>query len=146
MTRDDLESMTKDELREHAEVQGVKLHSLDSKGAIIEKILGEWKPEPKKKQDGKDIPLGALYDLNGKKIEAPLYKVTIFSTEQDKNDVDLIVNGHNVRVKRNQEVLLMEPYVEVLRNAVVMTIVQDPDTGIKTPTQMMQYPHTAIAV
>jgi hypothetical protein len=42
MKREDLEAMTKDELREHAEGQGVELAALDTKGTMVDKILGEY--------------------------------------------------------------------------------------------------------
>jgi len=41
---EELEAMTKNELREHADVQGVTLGALDSKGTIVDKILGEYVP------------------------------------------------------------------------------------------------------
>lgn len=155
MKREELEAMTKVELAEHAEVQGVKLGSLDSKGTMIDKILGEYK-EPstekrsksgmKMQKDMPDIPLGALYTLDGKKVEAPLYRVVIFSTESDKSDVPLVVNGYNIIIKRGHEVLIMEPYVDILRNAVIDTVVQDPDTGARTQQRMMVYPHQAVPV
>ena len=70
--------------------------------------------------------------------------MTIFSTPTDTSDVDIICNGHNVRVQRGKEVILMEPYVEILRNAVIDTVVQDPDTGVRVAQRMMVYPHQAI--
>lgn len=150
MKREDLEAMTKAELAEHAEVSGVKLGSLDTKGTMIDKILGEYKG-PEKAESGKklqkdapDVPLGALYDLKGNRVVAPWYRVTIFATEGDNSDVHLICNGHNVIVKRGIEVKLMEPYVEILRNAVIETVVQDPDTGSRAPSRRLVYPHQAI--
>jgi hypothetical protein len=69
--------------------------------------------------------------VNGKK-----YRLTIFATEQDKSDVDIIVNGHNIRVRRGVEVVVDEAYVEVLRNAEINTVMQDPDTGVRSPQRM----------
>lgn len=148
MKREELEELTKDQLRDHAEVSGVTVLALDSKGTMIDKILGEYTAPAKKvaADASKDIPLGALYDLQGNKITAPLYKVKIYSSENDKSDVDLIVNGHNLRVQRGVEVVMMEPYVEVLRNAVIQTVAKDPDTGIETPIEMPCYPHTAMRI
>lgn len=150
MTREKLSEMTKDELREHAQVQGVSLEALDTKGTMIDKILGEHVAVAKPKKSTGNEPrmpaLGRLHTLDGKPVDAPRYKVTIFATETDKSDVDLIVNGHNIRVKRGIEVVLMEPYVELLRNAVVETIVQDPDTGARSPSKRMVYPHQAVPV
>lgn len=150
MKREQLSEMTKDELREHAQVQGVSLEALDTKGTMIDKILGEHVAVANpKKSPGKEArmpALGRLSTLDGKIVDAPRYRVTIFSTENDNSDVDLIVNGHNIRVQRNKEVILQEPYVELLRNAVVETVVQDPDTGVRAPSRRMVYPHQAVPV
>lgn len=149
MKRYELEEMNKEELIEHAKVQGVELGPDDKKGTMIDKILGEFKGEskPAPKVDKTALPaLGHLHTLAGVKVDAPKFRVTIFATPDDKSDVDLIVNGHNVRVQRGKEVILMEPYVEVLRNAVIDTVVQDPDTGARTASRMMVYPHQAIPV
>lgn len=149
MTREDLEMMTKPELIEHAKVQGLELSPLDKKGTMVDKILGEHieakAPEAKRKEAA--LPaLGRLRTLDGVLVDAPKYRVTIFATETDKSDVDIICNGHNVRIRRGQEVILMEPYVDILRNAVVETVAQDPDTGVRSAQRMMVYPHTAIPV
>lgn len=147
MQREELEMMTKPELIEHAKVQGIELQPLDKKGTMIDKILGEYKeakaPEGKRKES--PLPaLGRLHTLDGKLVDAPKYRVETFETETDKSDVDLICNGHNIRIKRGVEVILMEPYVELLRNAVIESIVQDPDTGVRTSGKRMVYPHRAI--
>lgn len=147
MNREDLEMMTKPELMEHAKVQGLELSAIDKKGTMIDKILGEHSETPSKpaRRVEEALPaLGRLHTLDGKPVNAPKYRVTIFATETDKSDVDLICNGHNVRIKRGQEVILMEPYVEILRNAVVETVEQDPDTGSRTSAKRMVYPHSAI--
>lgn len=147
MKREDLEEMTKPELIEHAKVQGLSLDPQDKKGAMIDKILGEHievKAAPAKKPEAALPALGRLRNLDGTLVDAPKYRVKIFATETDKSDVDLICNGHNIRVKRGVEVILMEPYVELLRNAVVETVEQDPDTGTRTAQSRMVYPHSAI--
>jgi hypothetical protein len=148
MNREDLEMMTKLELMEHAQVQGLKLDSIEKKGTMIDKILGEHKEEAKpqvaKRVESALPALGRLHTLDGKPVDAKKYRVTIFATETDKNDVDIICNGHNVRVKRGVEVILLEPYVEILRNAVIETVSQDPDSGVRSAQRMMVYPHSAI--
>lgn len=149
MTRDELEAMTKADLKEHAEVSGITLAALDSKGTMIDKILGEYTQPEKAKpkyENEKLPPTGALRTLQGELVDGKRYRVTIFSTQDDKSDVDLIVNGHNIRVQRNKEVVIQEAYVDVLRNAVIDTVVQDPDTGIRSPQRMMVYPHQAVPV
>lgn len=155
MKRDDLEAMTKVELVEHAEVSGVKLGSLDSKGTMVDKILGEYNPPAKPKEeerkvkmqkDAPDIPMGALYDLKGNRVSGRKYKLKIHATEQDSSDVPLIVNGHNIIVKRGFEVIVDEAYVNILRDAVVETMVQDPDTGVRTAVSRQVYPYQAIPI
>lgn len=159
MKRYELEAMSKDELIEHGKAMGIDISEEDKKMTMVDKILGEHVPvnetpkEAKKSSSGvtkqKDTlppPLGAAYELTGKKIDGRKYRVKIFSTETDKSDVDLIVNGHNIRVKRNMEVVLDEAYVEVLRNATIDTVVQDADSGIRSPQTIQVYPHQAIAI
>lgn len=156
MKRYELEAMTKPDLLAHAEVSGVKCSAEDTKGTIIDRIIGdlpaakeaaaEDAPRVKLQKDGRDIPLGALFDLQGNRVESRMFELEIFSTEQDKSDVPIIVNGHNIVVKRNHKVIVAEPYVEVLRNAVIETVVQDPDTGVSMPQRIMVFPHSATPV
>lgn len=143
MNREEFEEMTKDDLRSVAEERGIKLLALDSKGTMIDKILGI---EVKQKPEVKEPPLGALYTLQGEKVNAKKFKLTIFATENDKSDVDLIINGHNLRIKRGEEVIVSEPYIELLRNAVIDTQVEDPDTGKRYSQKIMTYPHSAVPI
>src|ERR1041384_2769574 len=120
MNREDLEELTKEELKEKADVMGIKLQAIDSKVTIIDKIMGGGKT-PKQKSTPMP-PLHGLYDLQtNKKIDGKLYKLTIFGTETDKSPVDIVVNYHNIRVQRDQEVIVSEPYIEALRNSVIHT-------------------------
>lgn len=144
MTREEYEEMTKDDLRAVAEERGVRLMALDSKGTMIDKILGVAVPAAEKKPEVKEPPLGALYTLQGEKVVSRKYKLTIFATETDKSDVDLIINGHNLRIRRGEEVIVAEPYVDLLRNAVIDTTIEDPDTGKRHPQKIMTHPHTAV--
>jgi hypothetical protein len=149
----ELEAMNKEELREHALVAGITLDEADSKGTMVEKILGEYvapvkaseKKAPRHPEE-KLSPLGRLCAIDGKPVNGKKVKLTIYATEQDKSDVDIIVNGHNIRVQRNHEVIVDEAYVEALRNAVIETMMQDPDTGVRSPQRIMVYPHTAVPV
>lgn len=154
MNREDLEMLTKPELIEHAKVQGLELSPLDKKGTMVDKILGEHK-EPavvksasgkKMQTDAPDIPTNALYDLQGKRMNGQKYRLTIFATPDDKSDVPIIVNGYNIIVKRGHEVVVDEAYINVLRDAVIDTVVQDPDTGARSSQRIMVYPHQAIPV
>ena len=147
MNRQELEELTKAELQEHAEVSGVKLGALDNKGTMIDKILGDHvEPKTAKKKEEKLSPLGALHTLQGERVNGRKYKVKIFATEAEKSDVDLICNGHNLRIQRGQEVVIDEAYVNILRDAIIQTIVQDPDTGVRSVQERMVFPHQAIPV
>lgn len=144
MKREDLEELTKESLKEKADALGIKLHSLDSKGTIIDKIMGNASGGERPKQPNAPMPpVGALFDLQGNKLDCKMYRLKIFSTETDKNPVDLIVNSHNLRIMRDVEVIVAEPYIELLRNAIVETVRQDPDTGKMIPMQLQQFPHQA---
>lgn len=156
MKRYELEAKNKDELREHADVAGIKWASDDTKGTLIDRIMGDLPAAEvtatgatatvKKQTDARDIPLGALYDLKGNKINGKKVRLTIFATEADKSDVDIIVNGNNIRVQRGKEVIVDEAYAGVLKDAMINTVVQDPDSGVRTPQQIQVYPHTVSPV
>jgi hypothetical protein len=155
MKRYELEAMSKEDLVEHGKAMGIEILPEEKKGVMVDKILGEHVEKPEIKQESSGIkkqpdkqppPMDRLYDLNGKPIIGRAYKVKIFSTESDKSDVPLVVNGYNCIVKRNVEVTLSEPFVEVLRNATIETIVQDPDTGVRTPQTIQVYPHQATPI
>lgn len=140
MNRDELNDLSKKELIEHAEIQGVKLQQLDTKGTIVDKILNDFKPV-KEKQLAMPM-LGTLRDLQNNIIECKKVKLTIFSTDNDKSDLPIVINGHNFVVKRDVEVEIPEPYVQILKDSIIHTTRQDPDTGKKVPQLIMTNPHT----
>lgn len=152
MTREEYEELTKADLVSIADERGIKIDlQLDKKMTIIDKLMGMHQGEgsevkPAKAKDVKEPPLGHLYDLNGVRWVGRMFDLEIFATEQDKSDVDIIVNGHNLRVKRGEKVRVPEPYVEVLRNAVIETIVEDQDSGKRYVSKVMTFPHTAVPV
>lgn len=91
--------------------------------------------------------IGQLRTLQNDKIDGQKYRVRIFGSENAKDQhVDLAVNGHNVRIKRGEWVQLDECFVEVLRNAVIETYEQNPDTGVKSPVTRLVYPYEAVPV
>jgi len=154
-TREELEEMTNADLREYAEGEGVAVLALDNKGNLVDKILGEYKAPSEKFAKAKpdasaqrisELTQRGLYDLQGNRIDAPLYNLTIHSTDGDNSDVDIVVNGYNIRVQRGVEVQVMEPFVQALRNAVITTNVQDPDTHVISARQIQKYPHQASPV
>lgn len=69
-------------------------------------------------------------------------RVTIHSSEDDKGDVKLVVNGRMMLVQRNTPVDLTDPYIEVLKNARIDTISKDPETGKETPISLQRYPYS----
>lgn len=91
-------------------------------------------------------PEGQLRTLDGKPINGKKYRVTVFATESDKTDVVMAVNGFAIAVQRNKEVILDECFVEVLRNSMIQTTEQDPDSGLSTPITRMTFPHQAIPI
>lgn len=59
--------------------------------------------------------------------------VTIFATEDDKEDVFLAVNGRGIQIQRNVQVPLADEYIEVLANSKITTFSKDPSTGKEVP-------------
>ena len=153
MKRYELEAKSKADLQEHATVAGIKFLPDDTKGTLIDRIVGDLPPaveEPasnivaKKQSDVREPPLGHLHTLQGERVSGKKFKLTIFASPGDSSDVPLIINGHNLIVQRGREVVVDEAYVDLLRNAMINTVVQDPDTGVRIPQQIMVFPHTAV--
>jgi len=154
MKRYELEAMNKEALREHADVQGIKLGAEDTKGQMIDRILGdaapaieEEAPAKRMQKDAPMPPLRGLHSLSGEPSSGKRYKLKInASVEGDNSPVPIIVNGHNIIVQRGKEVEVDEAYIRVLENAVIQTVRQDPDTGERIPMEMQAYPFSAIPV
>lgn len=90
--------------------------------------------------------VGSLRTLQNEPISGQKWKVVIYADQNDKGDVDIQVNGYNVRIKRGQEVILDDAYVEVLRNARIDTFEYDPQTNARTPSTRMAYPFQATPI
>jgi len=154
MKRHELQAMTKEELQAHARVMGLNCDPEDTKNSMVDAILAgdpERQREAEVRVKGaqarvKEPPQGALYTLDGKKVSGRKFEVEIFATQNDTSPVDLIVNGHNIRVQRGKKVIMDEAYVEVLKNAMIDSVIQDPDTGVRTPQKIQVYPHSAVEV
>ena len=85
--------------------------------------------------------VGQLRTLQNEKIDGQKWDVMIYGAENAKDQfVDLAVNGHNIRIKRGEWVRVDECFVEVLRNAVIQTYSQNPETGAQTPIERLVYP------
>ena len=124
---------------------GVKTTVSDTSEDLIAKLSGE-PPPPRKQPDKPMIPEGKLMTLEGHKINGKKFRVTVFATEQDKADVAMAINGYAIKIQRNKEVILDECWVENLRNSMITTVEQDPETGAMMPITRLTYPHQAIAV
>lgn len=92
------------------------------------------------------VPEGQLLTLDGQKISGKKYRVKIFATEDGKEDVCMAVNGFAIQMKRGQEYVLDECFVEVLRNAQINTTEQDKETLQFYPVSRLVYPHQAVPV
>lgn len=93
--------------------------------------------------NGEGLPKeGALRALDGSLAGSKKMRVTVMSTESDKEDVKVGVNGHLVQIKRGVPVIVDAAYVEVLRNSTIDTIVED-ENGKRSQVQMQRYPFTA---
>lgn len=76
-----------------------------------------------------------------KKVAAPkMYKINISSedTAEGKSDVFVAVNFHSYLIKRDQDVVVPEGVVEVLRNTVANTI-----DGNKNPAKAHRFNFTS---
>lgn len=138
------EEKTRGELFAMCRDQGIKTSVSDTSADLTAKLDGD--PPPKKQPDKPMIPEGKLLTLDGKKINGRKFRVTVFATEHDKADVALAINGYAIKIQRNKEVILDECWVEDLRNSMISTVEQDPETGAMMPITRLTYPHQAIPV
>jgi len=90
--------------------------------------------------------VGSLRTLANEPVSGRKFKVVIYGDQNDKGPVDISVNGYNIRVKRDEEVIIDEVYVEVLKNAVIETQVWNQDTNTSTLSRRMVYPFQATEV
>lgn len=83
------------------------------------------------------IEPAAEVPAKAKKAAAPkMYRVTIGSddTAEGKSDVFVALNFHSYLIKRDQEVIVPEGVVEILRNTVANTI-----DGNKNPAKVHRF-------
>lgn len=88
-------------------------------------------------------PEGQLVTLSGEKVSGRKFKVKIYPTEDNKEDVQMAINGYAIQLKRGEEHIIDECFLEVLKCAVVNTIGQDPQTLQHFSVQRNIYPFTA---
>jgi len=94
----------------------------------------------------RQVGVGKLRDLSGNLVEGKKYRVTIYGDPNDKGPVDLAVNGFNIRIKRDEEVIIGEAYLNVLKNAVIETMQWNQDTNTSSISRRMVYPFQATEV
>lgn len=73
-----------------------------------------------------------------------LVKFSGKTSEVQSRDVFLSLNGFGRLIKRNQYVVLPEAYLEIARHATVSTFSVDPETGLRTPMEIQNYPFDTI--
>lgn len=152
-TQDELMEMTKPNLINLGESfkPALALTMDDKKGDMVRKIVaaGETKVAApvavdSSRTEGKNargLPKhGRLFDLQGNAWEGKFYQLKVFATEIAKGPVEVTVNGWLIRFKRGVMVVLPEPYVDVLKKAVVSYKVKDADTGEERNIEIQQFP------
>lgn len=146
MNRKDLEAKDKKDLITLGESLGFKLTPAMSKADMVDTLSGASPAPVEAAREEDALPIeGALRDLQGNLVECRRFKVTILATEQDKDPAKLSVNGHMMLVRRGVEVVLAEPYVEVLKSAVINTVQEDAN-GKRVPVQIQRYPFMAMPI
>ena len=108
----DLNSLTKDQLKEQAQILGVTLKGNPTEDTIREKLreaLGEGSPSaaPAKSDDT------GIAVRKGEKR----YTIEIHKDGKDKQPVFLGCNGRTVRIKRGEQVTIGEGLFQSLKNA-----------------------------
>lgn len=78
---------------------------------------------------------------------APLkkYRVTIHSADDDKTDVVLVHNFRQIQIMRDQEVVIDENYLEVLKHSVVHTSSRN-EKGEVVPQRIPRFAYSVEAV
>ncbi len=152
MDRKELETKDKKDLMAVGEALGFKITPAMTKADMIEMLTGGDAKTPAvaapeaEAAEGALPAEGALRDLQGNKVTCRQFRVTIQATDQDRDPAKLSVNGHMMLVRRGVEVVLAEPYVEVLKAAVIDTVEKDPETGKVQRVTIQRYPFMAMPV
>lgn len=126
--------MTREQLELTATELGVKFQANagdDTLRARIDEALGNLPAGPSTKQDDGKKPAA-----KSKKAAAKKRKIIVQTHDQDKQPVQVGVNGRMHVIERGKEVVVPASVVEVLRNAV--QDIYDPKTMKKS--HVMAYP------
>lgn len=151
-TRKELERKNKTELIALGVSLGFQFTPAMSQADMVESLSGADVPDAPAavaltpQEEGALPREGKLRDLQGNEVKCRMYKVTIMATEQDKDPAKLSVNGHMMLVRRGVEVILAEPYIEVLKAAVINTVEKNPETERMQHVQIQRYPFMAMPV
>ncbi len=140
MNEINLESMSKDELKEQAKILGITLAGNPSEDTIRAKIreaLGEPDPAAEAKAAPGRNDTGVAIRKGEKR-----YTIKIHKDGKDKQPVMLGCNGRVVRIKRGETVTIGEGLFHSLNNAVQN--VRDEDTG--EWTEVPSYPFTVLGI
>ncbi|GEK48435.1 hypothetical protein HPA02_27180 [Bisbaumannia pacifica] len=133
----DLNSLSKEQLKEQANILGVTLKGNPAEETIRDKLreaLGEDSPSPAKPK----LSDGGIAVRKGEKR----YTIEIHKDGKDKQPVFLGCNGRTVRIKRGEQVTIGEGLFQSLRNATESRL----DTETEEWVQVPSYPYTVLSV
>lgn len=156
-SRDELEALGKPELIEFGQTLNppALMDMSAKKGDMVDLLLraqGVTVTEPVKETApvevrAKDLPpINRFTALDGKPVNGRMYDLMIHSTESDRGDVSVTVNGYHFKIQRGATVRVPEAVVNVLRDSVVTTVRYNPNTRKNEPATIQTYPYNAIAV
>lgn len=156
-SRDELEAFGKPELIEFGQsLNPPALMDMSAKkGDMVDLLLraqGVTVTEPAKdlapvETRAKDLPpLNRFTTLDGKPAGGREYDLMIHSTESDRGDVSVTVNGYHFKITRGVTVRVPEAVVNVLKDSVITTVRYNPNTRKNEPVTIQTYPFQATAV
>ena len=124
----ELNAMTLNELKDQADILGVKYANNIGEDALRKKLaeeLGEFT------EDRDPAPATASTEDDDDKVT-----IMIAPDGQDKQPVFVSVNGAPIRIVRGKKVRVHKKYIQALENAI--RVIRDPKTGINE--EVMAYP------
>ena len=156
-SRDVLEALGKPELIEFGQsLNPPALMDMSAKkGDMVELLLraqGVTSTEPAKdlapvEAKARDLPpISRFTTLDGKPVSDRMYDLMIHSTESDRGDVSVTVNGYHFKIQRGANVRVPEAVVNVLKDSVITTVRYNPNTRRNEPATIQTYPFQATAV
>ncbi|MCG7598404.1 hypothetical protein MHM84_01230 [Halomonas sp. McH1-25] len=131
MSEQNIDTMSREELEATASDLGIKVTATMKDETLVAKIheaLGDAPLAP--------APTATEAHAPGEEPKAKRFKIIVATHDQDKQPVQVGVNGRTYVIERGKEVTVPESVVEVLRNAVQH--VHDPKT--MEENKVMAYP------